>query len=156
MDDQRQWQFWIDRGGTFTDVVALRPDGEIETAKLYDPALTRDEITDITYEITNLKAESPIMLHHLFISYSREDEAFVERVEKGLDEKRIRYWRDMHDMKAGRMERQIEKAIRMNPLVDFSEDDAFDQQFEKLVRGIVEFYPAAVAGTEARLIRPEG
>ena len=21
------WQFWIDRGGTFTDVVARRPDG---------------------------------------------------------------------------------------------------------------------------------
>jgi len=28
------WQFWIDRGGTFTDVVALRPDGGLETAKL--------------------------------------------------------------------------------------------------------------------------
>ncbi|MEX0976978.1 MAG: hydantoinase B/oxoprolinase family protein [Woeseia sp.] len=28
------WQFWIDRGGTFTDVVALRPDGKLETAKL--------------------------------------------------------------------------------------------------------------------------
>ena len=29
-----QWEFWIDRGGTFTDVVARRPDGAIETAKL--------------------------------------------------------------------------------------------------------------------------
>ena len=28
------WCFWIDRGGTFTDVVARRPDGEITTAKL--------------------------------------------------------------------------------------------------------------------------
>ncbi len=28
------WQFWIDRGGTFTDVVARRPDGAIVTAKL--------------------------------------------------------------------------------------------------------------------------
>lgn len=28
------WQFWIDRGGTFTDVVARRPDGTITTAKL--------------------------------------------------------------------------------------------------------------------------
>ena len=34
MEGESQWQFWIDRGGTFTDVVALRPDGEIETAKL--------------------------------------------------------------------------------------------------------------------------
>ncbi len=28
------WQFWIDRGGTFTDVVAHGPDGSIGTAKL--------------------------------------------------------------------------------------------------------------------------
>jgi 5-oxoprolinase (ATP-hydrolysing) len=28
------WQFWIDRGGTFTDVVARRPDGSLATAKL--------------------------------------------------------------------------------------------------------------------------
>ena len=34
MAGENQWQFWIDRGGTFTDIVALRPDGEIETAKL--------------------------------------------------------------------------------------------------------------------------
>ncbi len=28
------WQFWIDRGGTFTDVVARGPDGRLTTAKL--------------------------------------------------------------------------------------------------------------------------
>jgi len=28
------WQFWIDRGGTFTDVVAKRPDGAVLTHKL--------------------------------------------------------------------------------------------------------------------------
>ncbi|HEY7671057.1 MAG TPA: hydantoinase B/oxoprolinase family protein [Gammaproteobacteria bacterium] len=28
------WQFWIDRGGTFTDIVALAPDGGIHTKKL--------------------------------------------------------------------------------------------------------------------------
>ncbi|MEV4130343.1 hydantoinase B/oxoprolinase family protein [Nocardia sp. NPDC049707] len=28
------WQFWIDRGGTFTDVVARRPDGTLVTHKL--------------------------------------------------------------------------------------------------------------------------
>ena len=28
------WQFWIDRGGTFTDVVARRPDGALLTHKL--------------------------------------------------------------------------------------------------------------------------
>ena len=29
-----RWQFWIDRGGTFTDVVARRPDGSLLTHKL--------------------------------------------------------------------------------------------------------------------------
>src|SRR5450432_274857 len=29
-----QWQFWIDRGGTFTDIVARRPDGTLTTEKL--------------------------------------------------------------------------------------------------------------------------
>ncbi|MDO9286595.1 MAG: hydantoinase B/oxoprolinase family protein, partial [Aquabacterium sp.] len=29
-----RWQFWIDRGGTFTDIVARRPDGTLATAKL--------------------------------------------------------------------------------------------------------------------------
>ena len=29
-----RWQFWIDRGGTFTDIVARRPDGALLTHKL--------------------------------------------------------------------------------------------------------------------------
>ena len=29
----KQWQFWIDRGGTFTDVVALAPDGPLSARK---------------------------------------------------------------------------------------------------------------------------
>ena len=30
----KRWQFWIDRGGTFTDVVGRRPDGSLVTHKL--------------------------------------------------------------------------------------------------------------------------
>ena len=29
-----RWQFWIDRGGTFTDIVAKKPDGSLATHKL--------------------------------------------------------------------------------------------------------------------------
>jgi 5-oxoprolinase (ATP-hydrolysing) len=32
--DESKWQFWIDRGGTFTDIVAQSPDGEIIVHKL--------------------------------------------------------------------------------------------------------------------------
>ncbi len=34
MSTQAGWQFWIDRGGTFTDIVARRPDGSLVTHKL--------------------------------------------------------------------------------------------------------------------------
>jgi len=34
MTEGSGWQFWIDRGGTFTDLVARRPDGRLLTHKL--------------------------------------------------------------------------------------------------------------------------
>src|SRR5712671_3167017 len=38
------WQFWIDRGGTFTDVIARKPDGSLATHKLLseNPGRYRD------------------------------------------------------------------------------------------------------------------
>lgn len=39
-----RWEFWIDRGGTFTDVVGRRPDGRLVSRKLlsHDPERHRD------------------------------------------------------------------------------------------------------------------
>lgn len=34
ISEDSRWQFWIDRGGTFTDIVARCPDGRLLTAKL--------------------------------------------------------------------------------------------------------------------------
>ncbi len=34
MTGTARWQFWIDRGGTFTDIVGKRPDGSLATLKL--------------------------------------------------------------------------------------------------------------------------
>ncbi len=34
MPDETRWQFWIDRGGTFTDIVARAPGGALSTHKL--------------------------------------------------------------------------------------------------------------------------
>ena len=33
-ETSERWQFWVDRGGTFTDLVARRPDGGVITHKL--------------------------------------------------------------------------------------------------------------------------
>ena len=51
------WQFWIDRGGTFTDIVARRPDGAIRTAKLLssDPGRYADAAVE---GVTRMLAEA--------------------------------------------------------------------------------------------------
>jgi 5-oxoprolinase (ATP-hydrolysing) len=43
-DTMSGWQFWIDRGGTFTDIVARDPGGRLSTAKLLseNPGRYRD------------------------------------------------------------------------------------------------------------------
>ncbi len=58
----RRWQFWIDRGGTFTDIVALRPDGTLTTRKLLseNPERYRDAALQGIREILGLAASDPI------------------------------------------------------------------------------------------------
>ncbi|WP_369221699.1 hydantoinase B/oxoprolinase family protein [Streptomyces sp. R39] len=47
------WQFWVDRGGTFTDVVARRPDGRLLTHKLLsdNPARYSDAAVAAVHEL---------------------------------------------------------------------------------------------------------
>jgi 5-oxoprolinase (ATP-hydrolysing) len=56
------WQFWIDRGGTFTDVVAKRPDGSLVTHKLLseNPERYRDAAIQGIRDILGLKPGVPI------------------------------------------------------------------------------------------------
>ena len=44
MSENHKWDFWIDRGGTFTDVVARTPDGRVLSHKLLseNPEAYRD------------------------------------------------------------------------------------------------------------------
>ncbi len=57
------WQFWIDRGGTFTDVVARQPDGRIVTAKLLseDPERYGDAAVEAIRRLTD-GADVPLEL----------------------------------------------------------------------------------------------
>jgi 5-oxoprolinase (ATP-hydrolysing) len=56
------WQFWIDRGGTFTDIVARMPDGSLRTEKVLSD--NPDQYTDAAVEgirrILGLTKGSPI------------------------------------------------------------------------------------------------
>ena len=57
-----RWQFWIDRGGTFTDVVGRKPDGTLVTHKLLseNPEQYEDAaVAGIRY-LLGLKADEPV------------------------------------------------------------------------------------------------
>src|SRR6185503_17827213 len=92
-------------------------DWEIEQAKLHNPDLSNDEITQIHYRVYDLRATQAIQISPLYISYSHADHSFVEKMEVHLKEKGIRFWRDIHELKAGRMEKQFDRAMRQNPTV---------------------------------------
>ena len=57
-----KWQFWIDRGGTFTDVVAKKPDGELITHKLLseNPEAYRDAAVQGIRDLLGVAKDAPI------------------------------------------------------------------------------------------------
>jgi 5-oxoprolinase (ATP-hydrolysing) len=59
--DQR-WQFWIDRGGTFTDIVARDPLGNLHTHKLLsqNPQMYADAAVQGIRELLGLQAHEPV------------------------------------------------------------------------------------------------
>ena len=56
------WEFWIDRGGTFTDIVGQGPDGRLVAHKVLseNPEAYRDAAVHGIREILGLKAGAPI------------------------------------------------------------------------------------------------
>ncbi len=56
------YQFWIDRGGTFTDVVARHPDGSLSTHKLLseNPERYRDAAMQGIRDVLGLAPDEPI------------------------------------------------------------------------------------------------
>ncbi len=57
-----KWDFWIDRGGTFTDIVARQPDESLKAHKLLseNPEQYRDAAIQGIRELMNVAGEDPI------------------------------------------------------------------------------------------------
>jgi 5-oxoprolinase (ATP-hydrolysing) len=61
------WDFWIDRGGTFTDVVARHPDGTLATRKLLsdNPEQYADAALQAIRDFLGLGPADPIPAHRV-------------------------------------------------------------------------------------------
>ncbi|SEO97315.1 hydantoinase B/oxoprolinase family protein [Aquisalimonas asiatica] len=57
-----RWQFWVDRGGTFTDVIARKPDGSMVTHKVLseNPGRYKDAALQGIRELLGLGTDDPI------------------------------------------------------------------------------------------------
>jgi 5-oxoprolinase (ATP-hydrolysing) len=62
VDQSGKWAFWIDRGGTFTDIVGKRPDGQLVTHKLLseNPEQYRDAAVAGIRHLLGLPAGEPV------------------------------------------------------------------------------------------------
>lgn len=79
-----KWQIWIDRGGTFTDIVAKRPDGKLVTHKLLseNPERYKDAAVHGIRELLGLAADETIpmdAIEHVKMGTTVATNALLER-----------------------------------------------------------------------------
>ncbi|CUS40586.1 5-oxoprolinase [hydrothermal vent metagenome] len=138
---QDQWQFWVDRGGTFTDIVALRPDGYLLTHKLLsenpqhyaDAAIEGIRQLQATHsqfsaQIANVKMGTTVATNALL---ERKGDEVVLLISKGLSDQLAIGYQTRPDIFATHIQRsqplychQYEVAERV--LADGSVDLALD------------------------------
>lgn len=75
------WAFWIDRGGTFTDVVARRPDGQLVTLKLLseDPQRYGDAAVAGILRLLDAAPELPRRIDSVKMGTTVATNALLER-----------------------------------------------------------------------------
>ena len=67
ISEKSKWQFWIDRGGTFTDIVSKNPNGEISSHKLLseNPSQYKDAAIQGIRDLLSLDKKEPIPNHQI-------------------------------------------------------------------------------------------
>ena len=78
------WRIWVDRGGTFTDIVAQAPDGTIHTGKLLSerPGVYSDAAVEGIRRLLGLKPGEPIphdAIEHVKMGTTVATNALLER-----------------------------------------------------------------------------
>lgn len=81
MSRDASWVFWIDRGGTFTDIVAQRPDGQLATLKLLseDPQRYGDAAVAGILRLLDAAPELPRRIDSVKMGTTVATNALLER-----------------------------------------------------------------------------
>lgn len=90
-------------------------DWQIQNSMLLQRNLSREEITDISYEVIRLRCDQPIQMFSPFISYSNKDEIFADKLFSTLQDNGVRCWYAPEKMKIGdKIRDRIDEAIHLN------------------------------------------
>ena len=95
------------RGCGFTPWEAL-------AAKFYSPELTPPGFAELQYQVFDAWTKGRSMINGCFVSYSRADAGFVDKLRDHLMSEGINVWLDRHDMVAGTIQDQVWRAIQIH------------------------------------------
>ncbi|MCH8046689.1 MAG: toll/interleukin-1 receptor domain-containing protein [Planctomycetes bacterium] len=94
----------------------LRP-WEVTHARMYDPAITPPQFIELQYKALDERMTGPLYLGGVFISYSHDDSKFADKMYTRLEDDGANVWLDRHDALAGDLQKQIDRAMRLNDVV---------------------------------------
>ena len=165
-----QWEFWIDRGGTFTDVVARNPEGKLLTHKLLseNPERYKDAAVEGIRDLIGVKGPLPDnAIHAVKMGTTVATNALLERkgervllvITKGfLDLLKIGYQTrpKLFDLEIKRPELLYEAVVEMDERLDAEgtvltslDEDAIRTRLENAHKNGIR--AVAVAGLHAYL-----
>ncbi len=90
---------------------------EIALTELHRKDLSIERIREILNSAGPLRAEAPLFVGGLFLSYSTDDDEFAEGIQRQFDRKQIALWRFTRNSAAGPIVSDVARSIRENPTV---------------------------------------
>ncbi len=91
---------------------------EAELVTFYDSSVSAVDLTELfTVKLLPMACGGPIAIGGVFISYSQRDAEFANRLREDLYAAGASVWLDRHDLQAGDLQKQIQRAIRMQDVV---------------------------------------
>jgi len=90
---------------------------QVKMAELFDDTLDLNQVAEIQNEMFNLRTEQFPWAGGIFISYSHDDSTLVDKLHDRLKRIGFPVWLDRHDLTAGPLQKQVDRALRFRDVV---------------------------------------